>query len=48
MGKKHRRVQTAHCVPLLWLALNGEMQERLPFCSRERRGDYQLGCRLVP
>lgn len=43
------KVQSAHCVPLAWLALSGEMQERWLFCFRKQKGGNSFSdYRIVP
>lgn len=43
------KVQSAHCVPLAWLALSGEMSERWLFCFPEQKGGNLFSCyRIVP
>ncbi|MEJ5251439.1 MAG: hypothetical protein HPY54_12255 [Chthonomonadetes bacterium] len=50
MGKKSiAKVQSAHSVPLAWLALSGEMQERWLFCFRKQKsGNPFSDVRIVP
>jgi len=41
-------VPIPHGIPLPWLAVSGEMLQRLPFRLRERKGYHTHACRMPP